>query len=181
MNNYLFFAALVFTATRGLSLLAVSEGYSSCSAQASCCGGLFCCSGFFCCIAWALWHTGISGCGAWASTFVARGLQSAGLIVWHLGWVVKQHVGSSWTRDRTSVPCPARWILSHWTTREALLSFFKSMLQCIFCFHFHACLRTVQPSIVMNIFFPPSIFSNHLGTSWHLLGSKVYPSQERLC
>ena len=25
---------------------------------------------------------------------------------------------SSLTRDRTSVPCVARWILNHWTTRE---------------------------------------------------------------
>ena len=30
-----------------------------------------------------------------------------------------QHVGSSRTRDRTDVPCITRWILNHWTTREA--------------------------------------------------------------
>ena len=29
------------------------------------------------------------------------------------------HVGSSWTRDQTGVPCIARWTLNHWTTREA--------------------------------------------------------------
>ena len=29
-------------------------------------------------------------------------------------------VGSSWTRDQTSVPCTAKQILNHWTTREAL-------------------------------------------------------------
>ena len=34
------------------------------------------------------------------------------------------HVGSSWTRDWTAVPCTARWILNHWTTREARLLFF---------------------------------------------------------
>ena len=28
-------------------------------------------------------------------------------------------VGSFQTRDRTTVPCIARWILNHWTTREA--------------------------------------------------------------
>ena len=29
------------------------------------------------------------------------------------------HVGASPTRDQTSVPCIARWILNYWTTREA--------------------------------------------------------------
>ena len=28
-------------------------------------------------------------------------------------------MGSSWTRDRTSVSCLAGWVLNHWTTREA--------------------------------------------------------------
>ena len=28
------------------------------------------------------------------------------------------HVESSWTRDRTRVPCIGRWILNHWTTGE---------------------------------------------------------------
>ena len=30
------------------------------------------------------------------------------------------HVKSSWTRDRTHVPCIGRWILNHQTTREVL-------------------------------------------------------------
>ena len=30
------------------------------------------------------------------------------------------HVESSWTRDRTHVPCIGRWILNHCTTREVL-------------------------------------------------------------
>ena len=127
-----------------------------------------------------LWCMGFSICGSWAPE-CRLNIQSAGSIVWHLGLVVLQQVGSSCTRDQTRDPCAARWILNHWTAREALLSSFKSMTQYVFCFHFHACLRTVQPSRVINIFFPPSIFSNHLGTSWHLLGSKVYPSQEHLC
>jgi len=29
-------------------------------------------------------------------------------------------VGSSWTRDGTSVPCTGRQIINHWTTREVL-------------------------------------------------------------
>ena len=41
-------------------------------------------------------------------------LQLAGLVVGHVGLVVPQHVGSSWTRDHTGVP-----FINHWTTREA--------------------------------------------------------------
>ena len=37
-----------------------------------------------------------------------------------MGLVAPQYVGYSWTVDRTSVPCVARQILSHCTTREAL-------------------------------------------------------------
>ena len=33
--------------------------------------------------------------------------------------VAPRHVGSSRTRDQTSIPCIARQILNHWTTREA--------------------------------------------------------------
>ena len=45
------------------------------------------------------------------------------LLLWskdsrHTGLVAPQFVGSSWTRDRTHVPCIARHILNHWTTRE---------------------------------------------------------------
>ena len=39
--------------------------------------------------------------------------------LWHRGLVAPRHVGSSWTRDRTRVPCTGRWILNHCTTREA--------------------------------------------------------------
>ena len=40
---------------------------------------------------------------------------------WHIGLVSPRHVGSSQSRDQSGVPCIARWILNHWTTREALL------------------------------------------------------------
>ena len=39
--------------------------------------------------------------------------------LWHTGLIALHHVGSSRTRDRTHVPCIGRWILNHWTTREA--------------------------------------------------------------
>ena len=38
-----------------------------------------------------------------------------------MGFVALRHVESSWTRDRTHVPCIARWILIHCATREVLL------------------------------------------------------------
>ena len=57
----------------------------------------------------------------------ARGLQqlwlkdSRGLaqLLWCTSLVALRHVGSSQTRDGTLVPCIGRWILTHWTTREA--------------------------------------------------------------
>ena len=33
---------------------------------------------------------------------------------------------SSWTRDRSDVPCISRQILNHWTTREVWVIYFKS-------------------------------------------------------
>ena len=52
--------------------------------------------------------------------------------LWYSGLVAPLHVRSSQTRDRTHVPCHGRWILIHWTTREALVilshSFFSPLL-----------------------------------------------------
>ena len=59
---------------------------------------------------WQLQHMG--------SAVVARGLQSAGSVVWHTVLVAPQHVGSSRTRDQTRVPCIGRRILNHCTTKE---------------------------------------------------------------
>ena len=56
------------------------------------------CYGFSCWEAQAL--------SVWASVDVAHGLSCP------------THVGSSWTRDRTRVPCIGRRILNHWATRE---------------------------------------------------------------
>ena len=39
--------------------------------------------------------------------------------LWCTGLVALWHEGSSQTRDRTYVPCIARWFLNCWTTREA--------------------------------------------------------------
>ena len=38
--------------------------------------------------------------------------------LWRTGLVAQWHVGSSWTRAQTRVPCTGRQILNHCTTRE---------------------------------------------------------------
>ena len=78
-------------------LVAACRLLSGCGAQASPCGGF-------------------SRCGARAPGTWAQQLRHTGLM---LPW----HVESSWTRDRTSVPCIGRQILNHWTTREVPLWF----------------------------------------------------------
>ena len=90
----------------GLSLVAASRGYSSLQ-----------CTGFS--LQWLLllWSTdsrrvGFSSCGMQAQ------------YLWRTGLVAPQHVGSSWTRARTCVPCIGRRILNHCATREAPSSSF---------------------------------------------------------
>ena len=51
-------------------------------------------------------HAGFSSCSTQAQ------------YLWCTGLVPPRHVGSSWTRARTCVPCIGRWILNHCTTRE---------------------------------------------------------------
>ena len=54
---------------------------------------------------------GLCSCSSWGSRALAQQF-------WCRGLVVPQHVGPSRTRDLRGVPCIARWILNHWTTRE---------------------------------------------------------------
>ena len=53
------------------------------------------CGGFFCC--------GPQGSRLWASVVVMHGLSCP------------RHMESSWTGERTCVPCICRWTLNHWT------------------------------------------------------------------
>ena len=65
--------------------------------------------------------------GTWASVVVTHGLSSCGSQAlehrlsngWLTGLVAPRHVGSSWTRAQTRVPCTGRQIHNHCTTREA--------------------------------------------------------------
>ena len=94
----------VFIAACGLSLVAMSRNYSSLQ-----------------CMGVSLWWLlllqstgsrcmGFCNCGAWAQLLRCINL------------VALRHVGSSWTRDQTCVPCIGRQILNHWTIREVPLS-----------------------------------------------------------
>ena len=44
------------------------------------------------------------------------------------GFVTLLHVGSSWTKNRTSVACIASWTINYRTTREALKCFFMLVM-----------------------------------------------------
>ena len=90
----------VFLAAHGLSLTVVSGGYSLVALASRC-------SGFPCCRAQTLGCPGFSSCSSWAPE---RGLSSCGTRAY------------SRTRNPIQVPFFGRWILNHWTTREALLS-----------------------------------------------------------
>ena len=90
----------VFVAPRGLSLVAVSGGYSSLR-----------CMGFsfrWLLLLWSMGsrRTGFSSCGMRAQQ------------LWRMGFVAPLYVGSSRTRARTHVPFIGRQIFNHRTTRE---------------------------------------------------------------
>ena len=104
----------VFTAARGLPLVAASRGYS------------------LCCCVWASHCVGFSYFGAWA-----LGAQTSVAVAWGLLAVVCElnscilqalecwlscptHVECCWTRDRTHVPCTGRRTPNPWTTRAVL-------------------------------------------------------------
>ena len=110
---YLFLAAL--------GLHCCAWAFSNCSRGAT-----------FHCSAWASHCGGFSYCGAQAlgtqaSVVVASGLSSCGSRALEhrlsscgaRALVAPRHVGSSWTRARTRVPCIGRRILNHCATREA--------------------------------------------------------------
>ena len=49
-------------------------------------------------------------------------------LLWHMGLVAPQHVGSSRARDWTHVSCIFREILNHWTTREVPFACFWTLI-----------------------------------------------------
>ena len=109
---YLFLAACVFVAVHGLSLVEASGGYS-----------LLRCVGFS--LQWLFLlqsmgsrHVGFSSCSTQAQQLWLTGSRAQAQQLWRTGLAAPQHVGSSWTRARTPVPCIGRWVLNHCATRE---------------------------------------------------------------
>ena len=97
--NY-FWLHWVFVAARGLSLVAASGGYSSLR-----------CAGFL-----LLWLLLLRSTGSRRAGFSSCSMQAQQL--WCMGLVAPRHVGSSWTRAQTHVPCIGRQILNHCAARE---------------------------------------------------------------
>ena len=62
--------------------------------------------------------TGFSSCGTWAQQLWLAGSSAQAQQLWRTGLVALRHVGSSWTRAQTRVPCISRQILNHCATRE---------------------------------------------------------------
>ena len=123
LNLFIYFwLCWVFIAVRGLSLVAVSRGYSS-----------LWCAGFS--LRWLLLlqstgsrRMGFSSCSTWAQQLWLTGSRVQAQQLWRTGLVALQHVGSSQTRAQTHVPCIGRRILNHHATREALVDCLLSWL-----------------------------------------------------
>ena len=100
----------------------------------NCVAGLSCFSGFvYSFISWLRWVlllcAGFSSCGVRlltaAASLVPTGLRAGGhrgCGSWALehGLIASRCMGSSRIWDRTHLPCTGRWVLNHWTAREAL-------------------------------------------------------------
>ena len=63
--------------------------------------------------------------GTWAQQFQLTGYRVWAQQLWPMGLAAPWHVASPWTSDGTRISCIDRWILYHWTTREALILHFK--------------------------------------------------------
>ena len=111
INLFYFWLCWIFIAVHGLSLVAVSGGYSSLR-----------CAGFSLRCLLLLQEHGLQAHGLqqlWLAGSRAQAQQ-----LWCMGSAALQHVGSSRTRARTCVPCTGRRILNRCATREVPGSFF---------------------------------------------------------
>ena len=89
--------------------------------------------------------------------------------MWHRGLAAPRHVGSSWTRARTRVPCIGRWILNHCATREVLYLIFEGLPNCFskWLHHFTFPPATqkgsfpISPHPHQHLLFPSFIYYSH--------------------
>ena len=91
-----------------------AHGLSSCSERASGCS----------CREWAL-GTRLQEVWPRGPGVSATGSRAQSPWLWPMGLAAPWHVASPWTSDGTRISCIDRWILYHWTTREALILHFK--------------------------------------------------------
>ena len=105
-----FWLCWVFIPMSGLSLVVGTQGCSLIAWTSHC-------DRFSCCKAEAL--VGFSDCSTWAQYLWLKGPRACRLqSLWQAGLAALWHVRSSWTRDRTRIPCIGRWILNYLTTRK---------------------------------------------------------------
>ena len=129
---------------------------------------------FFGCIGSLLWCTGFSLW--WLLLLQSTGCRSAGFsscgtwaqYLWRTGLAAPWHVGSSWTRARTRVPCIGRLIPNHCTTREAPISIFCYEL-CYWNISAHRHDRQIQLDLHQS---PPILLA--------LLPDRMYSPQQSL-
>ena len=96
---YLFLAALgLRCCARAFLQLQRAGATLCCGAGASHCGGYFCCGA-------RTRHVGFSSCGTQAQQLWLAGSRAQVQQLWRTGLVAPLHVGSSWTRVQTCVPC----------------------------------------------------------------------------
>ena len=94
------------------SVVVAGRGYTSLQQVGSHCGD------FSCFAAQALGHMGFISCGTWVQQLQLLGSRAEAQYC-DMGFVAPKHVGSSWIRDWTYVPCTGRQVLYEWATREA--------------------------------------------------------------
>ena len=124
---FIYWLRWVFVAVRRLSLVVASGGYSSLRYVDFSLRWLL--------LLWSTGsrHVGFSCCGMQAQQLWLVGSRAQAQQLWLTGLVAPWHVGSSWTRARTCVPCIGRRILNHCATREVPAPAFLKERKVITC------------------------------------------------
>ena len=107
-----------------------------------------------------------------------------------MGLVAPQHVGSSWTRDQTRVPCIGRRILNYYATRESRCWTFKIAIytnarycsKCFPCIHSFNVLKDLMRQIwLVSVFIGETealrsrLTQAHLATELNLCRGSLAP------